>query len=142
MSKNWVGILALVVSLAACAPLAPTSTATPVSIEGTPGMAVIYIVRTNPDLSYLTAPVVIAGRMVGATYAGSYIRVEVPAGRHLISGYASDNGSMTVDAQADRIYFVQHTVSGSWRATNPMSFFRMIDEARGRAAMAGALKVG
>ena len=142
MSKNWIGILALVALVTGCAPLAPAPTATPVSIEGTPGMAVIYIVRTNPDVSYLTAPVVVGDRMVGATYAGSYIRVEVPAGRHLISGYASDNGSMIVDVQADRIYFIQHTVSGSWRAVNPMSFFRIIDEARARAAMAGALRIG
>jgi hypothetical protein len=105
-------------------------------------MAVIYIVRTVPDVSYLTAPVVVGDRMVGATYAGSYIRVEVPAGRHLISGYASDNGSLRVDVQADRIYFVQHSVAGSWRTPNPISFFRIIDEARARAAMVGALKVG
>ena len=38
-----------------------------------------------------------------------------------------------------RIYFVQHTVSGSWRATNPHSFFSMMDEARARAALASAI---
>jgi len=41
--------------------------------------------------------------------------------------------------QPDRIYFVQHTVSGSWRATNPHSFFSMMNEARARAALATSI---
>lgn len=141
MLKKWIGILTLL-ALTGCAPLAPAPDAQAVRIEGTPGMAVIYLVRTRPDVSYLTAPVLIGDRMLGATYAGTYIRIEVPAGRHRLSGYASDNGALTVDVERDRIYFVQHSVSGSWRATNPHSFFRVMDEARGRAAMVGASKAG
>lgn len=141
MLKKWISILTLL-ALTACAPLAPAPDTQAVRIEGTPGMAVIYLVRTNPDLSYLTAPVVVGDTMVGATFAGTYIRIEVPAGRHRISGYASDSGALTVNVERDRIYFVQHTVSGSWRATNPHSFFRVIDEVRGRAAMVGASRAG
>jgi hypothetical protein len=40
------------------------------------------------------------------------------------------------------VYFVQHTVIGSWRVTSPHSFFRVIDEARARSILAGASKVG
>ena len=105
-------------------------------------MAVVYIVRANPDLSYLTTPVVVGDRLIGSTHAGTYYRVELPAGRHRLSGYAHDNGALDLNVQADRVYFVQHTVSGSWRATSPHSFFRQIDEARARAAMAGAQRMG
>src|SRR5687767_2776164 len=104
MLKNWVGILA-VLALTACAPLAPAPDAQAVRVEGTPGMAVIYLVRTNPDQSYLTALVLVNDSMVGATYAGTYIRIEVPAGRHRLSGYASDNGALNVNVERDRIYF-------------------------------------
>jgi hypothetical protein len=137
MLKNWIGIFA-VLALTACAPLAPSPGDQAVRIEGTPGMAVIYIVRTRPDLSYLTTQVLVDDKMVGATYAGTHLRVEVPAGRHRITGYGHDNGALTIDVASDRIYFVHHTVSGSWRVTNPHSFFRVMDEAAGRAAMARA----
>ena len=141
MLRIWTGILALVALLSACAPLAVRETQA-VRIEGTPGMAVIYLVRTSPDISYLTATVVLDDRLVGPTYAGTYYRLEVPGGRHRLSGFAQDSGALNVDVQADRIYFIQHSVTGSWRSTNPFSFFKLIDETRGRAAMAGASKLG
>ena len=104
--------------------------------EPAPGRAVIYLVRTRPDVSYLTAQVMLDDRLVGSTYAGTYLRFEVPPGRHRISGYGADSGSITLDVQADRMYFVQQTVSGSWRATNPMSLFSVISESAGRSAVA------
>lgn len=142
MLKTWIGILAVLASLAACAPFPPAAETQAVRIEGTPGMAVIYLVRTRPDVSYLTAQVVVDDKIMGATFAGTYMRIEVPAGRRHISGYGHDNGALTLEVQADRIYFIQHTVSGSWRATSPHSFFRVIDEARARAAMVGASRAG
>ena len=143
MLKTWTRIIALLALLAACAPLQPTARDTgAVRIEGTPGMAVIYLVRTSPDISYLAAPVVLDDRLIGPTYAGTYDRLEVPAGRHRLTGYAQDSGSLTLDVQADRVYFVHHTVAGSWRSTAPFSFFKVIDESRGRAAMAGASRLG
>ena len=143
MTRNWIGMLALLALLAGCASMGPSAQDTQaVRIEGTPGKAVIYLVRTHPDLSYLTAQVTIGDTLIGATFAGTYYRVEVPAGRHKLSGTGQDNGALTIDVQADRVYFVQHTVSGSWRATNPHSFFRMIDEPRARAAMVGSERKG
>ena len=143
MLKIWIGILSAVALLSGCAQMGPSQAEMQsVRVEGTPGRAVVYIVRTLPDLSYLTTPVVVDDRLVGATYAGTYIRVEVAPGRHVISGYAQDNGAITLDVQADRVYFVRQTVSGSWRATNPHSFFSIIDEARARAAMARSSRIG
>lgn len=138
MLKKSLGILAIF-ALTACAPFQPTARQTQaVRIDGTPGMAVIYLVRTRPDISYVTAPVVIGDRMVGVTYEGTYLRLELPPGRHKISGYASDNGSLTVNVERDRIYFVRHTVSAAYRSINPESSFQVIDEAGARAAMVGA----
>ncbi|HET7158243.1 MAG TPA: DUF2846 domain-containing protein, partial [Burkholderiales bacterium] len=99
-------------------------------------------VRTRPDLSYLTSTLTLNDQLIGSTHAGTYIRLEVAPGKHRISGYAHDNGAISLDVQADRVYFIQQTVSGSWRATNPHSFFRVIDENTARRAMAGARPVG
>lgn len=141
MLKTWTGILALVALLASCAPLSPRHTQE-VRIEGTPGKAVVYLVRSDPDLSYLTAPVVVNDHMIGSTHAGTYFRLELPPGRHVIRGYASDNGTISLDLQPDRVYFVEQKVAGSYRVTNPESFFSVIDERRARAVLAGAERVG
>ena len=141
MFRNALSLVAIVTLLAACAPL-QTRDLQPVTIEGTPGKAVVYLVRSDPDLSHLTAPVVVNDQMIGSTHAGTYFRIELSAGRSVIRGYASDNGTISLDLAADRIYFVQQTVAGSYRVTNPESFFRVIDETRARAAMAGAQRLG
>ena len=139
MFKTCIRMLSVLALLAGCTQLGPGPAASQaVRIENTPGMAVVYVVRTRPDMSYLTAPIVVDDKYVGPTYAGTYIRLELSPGRHVISGYAQDNGAIALNVQADRVYFVQHTVSGSWRATSPHSFFSMMDESRARAAMATA----
>ena len=140
MFKALITIVAAVV-LAACAPMstAPQSNVSP-RVEGSPGKAVIYLVRTNPDLSYLTTTVVLDDQIIGATHAGTYFRFEVAPGRHRITGYAQDNGAITLDVHADRVYFVQHSVAGSWRETNPYSFFTLLDDARGRAVLSRAMQ--
>jgi hypothetical protein len=140
MLRIWISAIATIAALTACAPMAtqPQSAAAP-RIEATPGKAVVFIVRTRPDLSYLATPLIVDDQMIGASYAGTYFRLELPPGRHRISGYGQDNGAMTFDVQPDRVYFIQHTVSGSWRATNPHSFFSVMNEGRARAAMARAV---
>src|SRR4051794_19062425 len=126
MLKTWIGIFLTVGLLAGCAELSTYKAGAMPTIEGTPGKAVIYVVRSRPDLSYLAAPITLDDRMLGATYAGTYMRLEVEPGRHRLAGAFQDNGAMTLDVQADRIYFVQHKVAGSWRVTNPHSFFQAI----------------
>jgi hypothetical protein len=143
MSKIRIALIALVALVAGCAPLPPT----PQDIEAkrfelAPGQAVIYVVRPAPDLSGLTAPLVLNDQHIGATHAGTYFRLEVPPGRHEIRGYAGDSGSIRIDVQADRIYYIQQRVSGSWRVTNPMSFFSIIDEQQGRAAVMRSVRAG
>jgi hypothetical protein len=142
MFKTWVGILAALALTAACAPFQQPDPQA-VRIEGTPGMAVIYIVRTRPDISYVPAQIALDGNLLGTTHAGTYFRLEVPAGRHRISGYGVDAGDITLNTQAGQIYFIRQSVAGSWRSpTSLSSFYTVIDEARARAAMAGAEKAG
>ena len=50
--------------------------------------------------------------------------------------------TITLDLHADRIYFVEQKVAGSWRVTNPESFFSVIDERRARAVLVGAERMG
>ena len=140
MLKTWLGLIAALAFVAGCTSMSgsPQAGGPVPQIQSAPGKAVIYVVRSRPDLSDLTATLKLNDQIVGSTYSGTYMRFEVAPGRHHITGYGHDNGAITLDVQPDRIYFVQHTVSGSWRATSPHSFFRVIDEARARAVMAGA----
>jgi len=141
MFKTWIGILAALALTAACAPL-PTYAPQDARIEGTPGKAVIYLVRSRPDLGPLPAQVVINDNLIGSTHPGTYYRLEVPAGRQRITGYTQDTGAITLDTQAGGVYFVQHRVSGTWRSPTPHSFFSVINEAQARAVMARGARAG
>ena len=135
--KSLIAIALAVAALAGCAPLSHTPEAAP-TVQGAAGKAVIYLVRTRPDTSYLTAPVTLDGQPIGATFAGTHMRLEVEPGRHRIAGSGHDMGAITLNVAADRVYFVQHSVAGSWRATSPSSFFTVLDDSRGRAALSHA----
>ena len=141
MLKTWIGLLAALALTAACAPL-PAYGPHDAHIEGTPGKAVIYLVRSRPDLGPLPAQVVLNDSLIGTTHPGTYYRLEVPAGRQRITGYTQDTGAITLDTQAGGVYFVQHRVSGTWRSPTPHSFFSVINEGEARAVMARGAKVG
>ena len=145
MLKIWTGVLVLIAALAGCAVTHTPTTADmqAVRIEGTPGMSVIYLVRGNPDWSYVPSQVYIGDRLLGTTHAGTYYRIEVPAGRHRFAGFGVDGGTITLDTQANGVYFVQQRVAGTWRSpTSYTSSYTIIDEARARAAMARAARLG
>jgi hypothetical protein len=52
---------------------------------------------------------------------------------HRIDGFGVDNGRIAVRAEAGRLYFVEQRVSTLFR--NPQSFFTLIPEPHGRAAV-------
>jgi hypothetical protein len=143
MLKTWTGIFALIAALAACAPMQPAGNPQNVRIESTPGMAVIYLMRGNPDWSYVPSQVYVGDRLIGTTHAGTYYRIELPPGRHTIRGFGVDGGTITLDTQAGGVYFVQQRVAGTWRSpTSYSSAYTIIDEARARAVMANAARLG
>jgi hypothetical protein len=128
-------LLLLAFVLAGCAPLPPS----PADIEAkrfdsVPGKAVIYVVRSEPDISREVSTLMLDDNMMGSTYPGTYFRWVVEPGRHQIRGYAGDNGAITIDAAPDRIYYVQQTVSRMFQGF-AQSFFRPIPEPHGRAAV-------
>lgn len=76
-----------------------------------PGKSVIYLARHVLEPSYV-APVILDDRPIGSTYHGTYMRIEVPAGKHQLRGMAGDSASIKLDTQPGQIYFVQHTTYG------------------------------
>jgi hypothetical protein len=138
MLKNWAGVFAVLLSLAACAPM-PVAEPQNVRIESAPGMSVIYLVRSKIDWGATPVMVYLDERWIGATHAGTYYRIEVPAGRHRITGYALDNGTITLDTEANRVYFVeQNTRSFYSRQIMGNSSYMIVDEARASTVMADA----
>ena len=142
MWRLW-SVAAAILVLTGCVQLPPTPEDLQAKrFEPAAGKAVLYLVRTNPDLGDVPATVMLDDRMMGATYQGTYFRWELPAGRHRIAGYAGDSGWITVDLQPDRMYFVRQVVRGAERAPTPNSYFYMLNDSEGRAAVRNALLVG
>ena len=135
MSKNAIASLAVALLVTACA-LPPQPDPSSVRIESTPGSAVVYVVRSKPDLGPVPAQITVNEQIIGTTYPGVYYRVEVAPGLTKLAGTGVDNGALTLQTQAGGIYFVQQRVAGTWREPGPHSFFSVIDERRARAAMA------
>lgn len=135
-------LLLLVGLLAGCAPLPPS----PADIEAkrfepVAGKAVIYVVRPYPDLSREVATLMLDDQMMGSSYPGTYFRWVVEPGRHTIRGYAGDNGSITIDAVPNRMYFIQQSVSQFFHGF-AQSLFQPIPDQYGRAAVLRAELTG
>ncbi len=100
-----------------------------------PDKSVIYLVRHRLDPSYIV-PVVFDDQMIGSTYGGTYMRIETSAGKHRLSGFAADSGSITLTTEPGKLYFVQHSAYGflySFHNSN----FQLVDGAYGRTLVMG-----
>jgi hypothetical protein len=123
-------LIAAILLFAGCAPLPPMpEDAVAKRFEPLPDRAVIYLVRHRFDRDFI-APVMLDDEMIGSTYQGTYMRIEVPAGMHQLAGFAADSGRIRFDTKAGQIYFVQHTAHG-FRSFNS-SGFDLVDAAYGR----------
>ncbi len=135
--------LLLSLLLAGCAQLPPTPQDIQAKkFESVPDRAVIYLVRGDPDFNRVPATVWLGetGMMI-TTYPGTYYRWEVGPGRHQIAGFAVDNGSITLQVEAGKIYFVQHSTR-PW-ISYAMSYFQVVPESQGRSlVMRGELLGG
>ena len=91
--------LLLAFSLVACAPLPPSPADLQAKrFEPLPDKGVIYLFRNHPDFSDEGTALTVDGSMQGTTYPGTYMRLELPPGVHLISGFAGDAGAIKVEA--------------------------------------------
>jgi hypothetical protein len=119
--------------LAGCTQLPPTSQDLEAKkFEAVPGRAVVYLVRDVADFSPAGTPVNVGDKVQVTTYPGTYYRWVAAPGNHTIAGAGQDYASITVQAEAGRIHFVQQQVVGT-RA--PSSAFQLVGEAQGRPAV-------
>lgn len=126
-------LILIALGLAGCTPLPPSPQDLEAKkFEAVPGKAVIYVVRDSLDFSDDAALIYVGETLLPATYPGTYFRLVVPTGKHTIVGYGQDSGTITVEVQQGRIYFVQQRVT-YLRVIN--SNFALVGEAQGRAAV-------
>jgi hypothetical protein len=102
--------------------------------ETVPDKSVIYLVRHPLEPSYV-APVVLDDHAIGSTYRGTYMRIELPAGTHVLRGMAGDSGSITLKTESGKLYFVEHRAYGYRDFTH--SSYVPADPARGRSMVLG-----
>jgi hypothetical protein len=129
-ARAWLATAFL--ALGGCAVLAPEAEDQKAKLfEPLPDKAVIYLVRGQPLYSDRAVPVWL-GNFIGiTTYPDTYYRWEVPPGPHRITGHDADFGTITVLAEAGKIYFVEQQLS--WRYD--ISYFTLVEELKGRAAV-------
>jgi hypothetical protein len=134
----WRGLLLSLFLLAGCiTPLPPTPRDLQAKrFETLPDKGVIYVVRPLPDFSDEPTPITLGDFAQITTYPGTYYRWEVEPGVQRIDGFGVDNGRIAVRVEAGRLYFVEQRVSSLFR--NPQSFFALIPEPHGRAAVSSA----
>lgn len=135
----WRKLLLIVPLLAACAAQLPP---TPEDIqakkfEAVPGKAVIYIVRNSVD-SIHHSTLSLDGLATITTHPGTYYRWEADPGTHRITGFAGSNDELTIQTEAGRVYFVQHTVFGTVRSGPQLSYVQSISERDGRMLVSRA----
>lgn len=77
-----------------------------------PATAALFVYR--PDWSAVEEESVlfVGGRLIGATLPGTFFRVDVRPGRHLLHGVAHDAGRLEVEVRPGAVYFVALTVDG------------------------------
>jgi len=97
--------------------------------ETVPGKSVIYLVRSNPDVTQLVTSVYLDETIRGASYPGTYFRWEVAPGQHRIAGFAGDDGNIAITTEAGKIYYVRQIVTGF---KSPISVFHVTDERDGQ----------
>jgi hypothetical protein len=87
-----------------------------------PGAATVYVYR-NDFTSHLTedSTLFIDGRLIGGTLPGTFFRVNLRAGEHVLHGYGYDQGRLKLTTRPGVAYFVALNVS------NNTSHFRAVD---------------
>ena len=133
MFRVMLTALVMALTLAGCQQLPPSPQDLQAKkFEAVPDKAAIYLVRDAMDLSDVQSQIRVGDKLLLKTYPGTYYRWEVPAGKHTITGYGDDIGTITVQVERGKIYFVQQRVVGM---QVPSSRFELVGEPEGRAAV-------
>ena len=134
--KKALVILALLVS--GCVQLPPN----PADIqakkfEAVADKSVIYIVRPPVDSDH-PGVVTIDGTFQVPTFQGTYNRVEVAPGTHLIEGVIPQSLRMVMDTQPGQIYFLRLWIRGTSRGGPTTAAIESISPEYGRTLVAQA----
>jgi hypothetical protein len=128
-------LLLAMLLITGCAQLPPPpEDAVAKRFENMPDRAVIYLARHALEPSYI-APVMLDDQMIGSTYRGTYMRIEIPAGTHVLRGLAGDSGGIRMSVEAGKIYYVQHRAYGY--RTFVSSSFDPVGPEHGRSLVMG-----
>lgn len=72
-----------------------------------PGTATLYVYRPEFASAEMDESVLYVGnRLIGATLPGTYFRVDLRPGPHLLRGYGHDLGRLQVELHSEEIAFV------------------------------------
>jgi hypothetical protein len=135
-------LIAALVLVAGCAQLPPSPAEIQAKrFESVPGKAVIYIVRGDPDLYSGHGSLSLDDSIMITMFEGNFFRWEVAPGPHRIAGMAQDMSRVTINAEAGKIYFVQHKVTG-FRGSTWGGFLEMVPEQHGRNLVQRATLLG
>jgi len=117
--------------LAGCAQLPPPSgDAEAKRFETIADRAVIYVVRHPLDRRFV-ATIQLDDQMLGSTYHGTFMRLVVPGGQYLISGYGVDSGQVRLNTAPGNIYYVSQSTWGFDSLQG--SIFQQIDAVAGQS---------
>ncbi len=97
-----------------------------------PGYAALYVFRdvfyNRRDLD--DSVLYVNGRLIGTTLAGTYFRIDVEPGEHVLSGHGQDQGNLKVRVAAEESAFVHLNVAGG------VSQFRQVAPEAGKREIA------
>ena len=119
--RNAIAVIALVAAACASTPQAPRKEDAEAKRFLTDRrVATVYVYR--PDLGRdpiddpMESVLYADDRLIGSTVPGTYFVVHLPAGMHVLSGIADDQGRLDIDVLAGQIYFVSLSVASgqSW----------------------------
>ena len=94
-----------------------------------PGFATLYVYRDEfpvADHDLEESVLYVDNRLVGSTLPGTYFRVDVQPGNHLLHGYSYDHGTLTINTPSGEITFV------SLNVVNGVSHYRRIAPETGK----------
>lgn len=129
----WRGLL-LALLLTGCTTLQPAyQDVEAKQFYSLPGKSVIYLVREKPDMHPHPTVVTLNNGAEGLTYPGTFLRWEVAPGTHRIAGFGGDAGTIALDTQPGKIYFIRQTVTPVQNLLQ--SQFSTVNEQDGRAAV-------
>jgi hypothetical protein len=93
----------------------------------------VYVYRNETMGAAIKLHVLMDGQYLGETASKTYFYVEVPPGKHTVTGKAENESVVTFDAIAGRLYYIwQEIKMGLFQPRNEL---KLVDEATGRAGV-------